>query len=219
MSWLQQGDITKVEKPTSTGKFAPFAWGLKSGETKKFVFVSDSKSPAVHFHEIWSDNRPSRVLCNKPMGEPCEWCNLATEKGDKRLGATKNFIFTVIDLTPYKNKEGAEIPFSRKPMFVKEQTARKLFQPMLLCAQEDYGQDFPGLLVRATRSDDDKAPRVGDSFSILKAVKLSEYDDPKPFSEDEIMEQFLTDPEKLAELMAKFRGGKSSAKADWSEVE
>ena len=77
----------------------------------------------------------------------------------------------VLDLTPYKRKDGTEVKMSVKPIYIPS-SGNVIEQ--LSAVSEITGKDIQYALFSVQRSNNDKAPKIGDSWTYRKHTSLEE---------------------------------------------
>lgn len=129
----------------------PFRFFTPVGDTKEIVIVDDAPSFVRHEH-CMQDKRTKRWDVFLPCID--ENCNCPACSVSSRPSYFAMY-FTVIDLTPYVNGDGDEVPFSKKLLVVKTAQQKKLIR-----LYERHGT-LRGMVLAMTR-DGEKTASIGD---------------------------------------------------------
>lgn len=81
------------------------------------------------------------------------------------------WVAKILDLTPYKRKDGTEVKMSVKSIYIPS-TGNVIEQ--LSAVSEITGKDMQYAMFSVQRSNNDKAPRIGDSWTFRKHTSLAD---------------------------------------------
>lgn len=148
-------EAAKARRANSNG---PWRFFVDVGGTRDFVIVDDKPTFFRYEHEFKIPGQKQRlhVGCVK-MHDNCPGC--AKDEKESYYG----MYLTVIDLTPYTNKNNEEVPFMKKLMLVKSQQQKKVLRFM---ERQEQGGLLRGCMIRASR-DGEKEPRIGNDWEYL----------------------------------------------------
>ena len=192
MSWLKKGDEVSSKEFLSSGntKNTNEFW-LKSGKEnmRNIIFLDD---PGVGFarHTLKIGENFESLTC---LDADCPMCA-------KGYWKTPCIVFSILDLTPWKDKQGNEKKYFKKTLLIKG----KAMMELISVRRDANGGTLAGLKMSVLRTDD-KAPNSGDDFSVLGKVDLSKLpvDDKKdiqPFNYEELFA-----PLSIAQVEAKMK--------------
>lgn len=159
MSWLKKGEDLNSKEFLSTGssRYKPEFW-LKSGKefSRKVIFLDD---PGVGFnqHTLKIKDAFEKLTC---LDDSCPMCAANYYK-------TACFVFTVLDTTPYKDKNGVEKPYYKKVLVIRGKAMKQIIDSR----REANGGSLKGLKMQIMRTND-KAPNSGDDYQVLGKVDL-----------------------------------------------
>lgn len=137
----------------------PFRFFVMPGETKQVIVVDDKPDFFMYEHSLKDDNgKYGRKFC----GCVKETANCPVCEATNRESYYAMFL-TVIDLTPFKTRDGAEVEFSRKLLVVKPAQQKKF--------QRFYNKEgsLRGALFDMTR-DGDKDSAIGNDIEFVEFV-------------------------------------------------
>lgn len=193
MSWFVEGN-----DQTSRDKFIKdayrqtvFNFWLKDGETREVVFLDDAKF-GVYEHVVPLNGSYKNFTC---AGGDCILCGMEKQR-------TYREYYSVLDLTPYKDKNGKDHKFSRKAL-----AATKDVAAILQSRRADIGGTLQGKKFKVSRSGG-KSPSCGNDWVYQSAVDLTKVpQDIKPYEFREVLR-----PRPAAEIQAmlNFGAGASS---------
>lgn len=189
----------------------PFRFYCPVGDTRQFIIVDEDTDFFRHEH-CMKDKRTGRwdIYCeciNEHAN--CPVCKVAERPSYFAM------YLTIIDLTPYENKDGITVEWSKKLLVVKSAQQKKFAR-----IREKEGT-LRGALIEVTR-DGDKDASIGNDISFLELVSEdellsyeTEYEDAKgklhqvighePFDYDELF------PAPTEQQLAAMVGGKAEA--------
>lgn len=178
MSWLKKGE--EISKPdffdTGSQKRRNEFW-LKEGNdnARKVIFLDD---PQVGFsqHGLKIGDNFESVTC---LGEGCAACA-------QNFYKTPAMPFTVLDLTPFTDKDGKERKYFKKVFLAK---GKKVIE-MLNARRDSNGGTLAGIKMKIIRSTD-KDPACGNDFIVEGKVDISKLqvekpEDRKPFDYEQL---------------------------------
>lgn len=93
---------------------------LKEDEEAYVLFVDD-EGVLIPRHVLYKNGILTEITCLSVLGKPCPLC-LAKERLSYFMA------FTVIDFRPYVNREGISIPYSKKLMLARRETAKSIYR-------------------------------------------------------------------------------------------
>lgn len=184
----------------------PFRFFCPVGETREFIVVDDRITFVRNEHNL-KDSRGKWSIYAPCISEHAN-CPICMSNPDKP--AYFAMYLTVIDLTPYTNKDGIEVPWSKKLLVVKSNQQKKFTRK-----QEQHGS-LRGALFSTTR-DGEKEAAIGSDIELIEFVEeeaLNEYYNTyekdgkvieivgsEPFNYEELL------PEQSEEMLAAIVGG------------
>ena len=212
VSWFDQ-DIAEVstnKKDSKPEKNWPFA--MDYDEEVKICILNDDdeRIPPVHYHPVFHDNKVKRVLCiaadHLNDGDGCPLCDYTAAQPEGVRWKTElkqHYAYTVL-VDRYDEEKGI-----RKCLRLCTPTEHRNIQRLRETAINKMGKDgLKNLWIEVTRdSSEDKAAKIGKLGQLLNDLDISEHDDDylKPFSEAEILEQFVHEKSEREEIYADFK--------------
>ena len=194
MSFLERTGLEVPETDFgSENKFLRF-W-VKPGGSAEIIFLTEAEEAlSCHQHFCRVRGQITHHTCLTCIGEACPMCAYAEEHGKKSAIGFKSrgTMFTILDVTPFKNREGKVIVRPQKRLLV----AKKNFLGILNTYYETLkkgGHKLRGSKWDVGRSTAKTSPSVGDAYMYCGQVDLSEYEDV-----DELDYQTLLAPDKAA---------------------
>lgn len=178
MSWLKKGE--EINKPeffdTGVRRNTREFWLKPGKENARDIIFLDDPDVAFHQHSLKIGEDYERITC---LEEACPACARSYYK-------TAAFPFTILDTTPFKDKEGKERKYSKKIFLIRGKAMKEVIDSR----REANGGTLAGLKIRVMRTDD-KAPNSGDDIQVLGRVNLEKLpvekeDDRKPFEYEEM---------------------------------
>lgn len=133
----------------------PFRYRVGVGQTGSFVVLDDAPDFFRFEHTL---KNPATGRFDLHIGCCAEWDNCPADATDDAYYA---LYLTVIDLTPYTNSRGEEVPFARKLLVVKPSQQKKIMRAYSR-AEKEYGS-FRGVVFETTR-DGDKDASIGNDI-------------------------------------------------------
>ncbi len=130
----------------------PFRFFTSVGETKEIVVIDDAPSFARWEH-CQKDPRTGRYDVYLPCIDENANCPVCAKAADRP--AYFAMYLTVIDLTPYENRDGEEVPFSKKLLVVKPMQQKKILRFY------EKHKSLRGMVLEMTR-DSKKDAGIGD---------------------------------------------------------
>ena len=202
MSFLEKTGLTAPAPDYSKddNKFIRF-W-VKAGNSAEIIFLTEAEeAQSCYEHFCRSKGQITHHTCLRCLGESCPMCQYAEEtkgKGPVGFGSRGTF-FTVLDVSPFKGRDGNVIVRPRKRLLV----AKTKFLATLNVHYETIkqsGHKLRGTRWYVSRTNSKTSSSVGDVYIFKGAVDLSEYEDVDELnyadllrpSRDE-MEKFLAD--------------------------
>lgn len=153
--------------------FEPFRFWTPVGETRQIVIIDDAPDFFRYEHALKStgSNRYDNFLPCINEDANCPACSVSEKP------AYFAMYLSVIDLTPYNNKDGDEVPWSKKMLVVKPSQQKKISR---LFEREG---SLRGMILDMTR-DGDKDAAIGNDIEFVGwmeeeelATYYSEYED------------------------------------------
>jgi len=141
-------------------------WMPRDSE-KNLVFLTDE--PFIYLEHQWKENGSYRnwATCLEPLGVPCKHC----DEGHNRYQAAA---FTVVDCTPWTDKEGNKHRFTKRLFIAKSGVWEKIERERNLLKEDSL--TLRGAAFRVFRGKDDKSPGVGEDFKFRKSIDLSNWE-------------------------------------------
>ncbi len=173
MSWYSKpGDSNYNQFTQDVNPRSIYRFSVKKGERKRVLFLDNQaftvqeatiKIGANRFDTYTSSMSPD--------------CPLFRASAMKKIRLQKGVYYTVLDLTPYKDKQGKDRKYSKKAF-----VARGTSAEILLRRMEENGGTLVGKVVECFR-DGEKSPACGNDFKVIQSVDLSKLppDDVKPY--------------------------------------
>jgi hypothetical protein len=160
----------EAQERRASGLYMPFRFWVGVGEQREIVVLDAQLGPCFYEHQLQNPRTgkwDTYETCPKEW-EPCPLC-------DSQKESYYVMMLTVMDLTPYTNKQGVTVPHSRKLLPVKAQQ-----QPFFM-RQFDRHQTLRGLQLLMSRDTKQTAGIGTPEFVALHA-------------ENDIIESFGHDP-------------------------
>lgn len=178
MSWLKKGEDLNSKDFLSSGntRNKPEFW-LKAGKdnARKVIFLDD---PNIGFaqHTLKIKDDFERLTC---LDDDCPMCAAGYYK-------TPCLVFSVLDITPYKDKNGVEHQYYKKVLVIRGKAMKEIIDSR----REANGGTLKGLKMQIMRTDD-KAPNSGDDYQVLGRIDLTKLkyekkEDAEPFNYEEM---------------------------------
>jgi hypothetical protein len=158
--------MAKAEARRDMNQRGPFRFWMENGEEPVEVIVLDKTVDDFFYmyeHEKFAGKQGRHhVVCLQDDGR-CPLC-IAAENADKNDRDAWKFAyyamyFTVIDTRGYTNKDGKEVPFSRRLMCVKQSQLERFYKVM--AASEKKNGTLRGTVLLLGR-DGEMSPRTGE---------------------------------------------------------
>ena len=146
--------------------FEPFRFWTPVSETRQLVIIDDAPDFFRYEHAL-KDKRSGRYDNFLPCVNEdanCPVCSISEKP------AYFAMYLTVIDLTPYENKDGDEVPWSKKMLVVKPAQQKKIARLF-----EKHGT-LRGMILDMTR-DGDKDAAIGNDIEFVDFMTEKELDD------------------------------------------
>lgn len=145
----------RAELRKTQGKM-PFRFRLAVGESRQMVIVDDKPDFYRYEHNSQDSDGRWNIFngCVKESAN-CPACTVLKKESYYAM------YLTVIDLTPFENKQGEEVPFSRKLLVVKNQQQKKFLR-----LYEKEGT-LRGAVFECHR-DGEKEPAIGSDISFVE---------------------------------------------------
>ena len=180
----------KAKESRSKGNAAGNRFWMPADSEKSVVFLTED--PFIYLEHNWKEGSSYRnwATCLDPLGEPCAHC----DRGDNKYQAAA---FTVVDCSPWTDKEGKEHRFTKRLLIAKSGVWEKI-ERKRRSLKED-GHTLRGAAFKIYRGKDSKSPSVGEDFEFRKMIDLDNWE----FKE--------TDEYDYAEILAPKIGGMEGA--------
>lgn len=196
--------IPKDDTPRSTFRFF-----VERGKEKHIIFLHEIDSALViweHQFQLMKKGKLSWnnfATCLRTTGSPCPLCRYAEDMG--KFGRSAVQLFSVLDLTPWKDKQGVVHQYSKVILAAKKGTQDILTRRHLELVQSGKPQGLKHAKFKVYRGPDDKSPAVGSEFTFVKYSELGKLppDDIIPVPIDE----FAPNPTRMAEIVTRLKGG------------
>lgn len=205
----------KIDESAKASREASTNWpfSMDKDEEVRIAFLNhdDQDVPPIHYHNTMHDGKLKRVCCTaaEHLGGHCHLCEYTKEQHKDNQWKTQlreEFCYTILD---DRYQEGA-VP--QKKLRLSTVADHKQVKRTRDTATKKMGFEGLRLLwVEVIRpSADDKPARVGTLKQILNNTVHNthegEFDEDflEPFTEDEILVQFITDPDEIAEISKEY---------------
>ena len=219
--WMLGTDLTDVDMSgdkSGNSDWHTSRFWMKQDTEKKILFLSEANqiiSIFEHQVKLGGDWRHWFTCLNHDGKTPCPLCEYSLANANK-FRRTKVAYLSILDLTPWKAKDGTEHKFTPRLFGAKNDTVELLKRRYL--ERVEAGQSLKYSMYTVFRSKSDKSPNVGSDFSFIKMV------DPSVLPEEvrsgmDLMEELKPDREKMEgavkQLMAEagYAGGGGGAAA------
>jgi hypothetical protein len=165
-AWMQKGDnLKQSELMKSSTKPNVYGFWLNPGvENARNILFLDDPQILIASHSLWIDGKSEDYTC---LVEDCPACA-------KNYWRTPIMPYTILDLTPFKDKTGKERKYSRKPFLAKGKTVIELLEDRRM----NSGGTLAGLKIRVIRSEK-KSANCGDDFQVLGRIDIANMNLPK----------------------------------------
>ncbi len=212
--WFQS-EVTKSSKKFSVDDAANnWPFNLKVGEEAKITFLNgdDDSIPPIHYHKVMFEGKVTRVACTaaEHLGGYCHFCEYSKLQPANQQWKTEKkeeYCYTILD-DRMITKDNGEAVMPRKRLRLSTKTDDATIRKLRETAIKKMGKKgLHQLWVECTRpSDVDKAAAVGIIGQILDDLNVDDYEEDylKPFTFDEILAQFVTDPAEIAKVAAEY---------------
>lgn len=158
MSWFAKGNDSRASDLMNIGRESKsWRFWVKKGESAEIIFLDDPQFLITEYSFKIGDSYQNYTCA----GETCP----ALLRGYKPYPAQ---LYTVLDLTPWKDKEGKEHKFTKKVLVVKGKKSMELLDHQRQAAKGS----LIGVKMKMIRTNADKSSNIGDSFVISGKVKL-----------------------------------------------
>lgn len=141
----------------------PFRFFVKPGQSTEIIIVDEEPDFFRSEHALMNPRSKRYNLFVPCLDEHtnCPACALSDKP------AYFGMYLTIIDLTPYEDKDGNEVLWSKKIMLVKQQQQKKIMRYF-----EKHGT-LRGMVLSMTR-DDDKSAAIGNDIEFVEFVEEEE---------------------------------------------
>lgn len=157
MSWFVEGnDLSRDKFIKDAYRPSVINFWLKDGETREVVFIDDARF-GCYEHVVPLNGSYKNFTCS---GSDCVLCGMEKNRSYREY-------YSILDLTPYKDKNGKEHKFSRKAL-----AATKDVAAILQSRRSDSGGTLLGKKFRVSRSGS-KSPSCGNDWVFQSAVDLN----------------------------------------------
>lgn len=158
MSWYtKSGDSNSTQfKNQDLNPKSLFTFYLKAGETKQVLFLDDPKF-GVYEVKLKLGNRYDRFTVTNSPDDP-----FMRAIASKQARASYMEYATILDLTPYTDKDGKERKFSKKAFAVP-----KSMQDAIQRRRDEAGGSLAGFKMNIFR-DSDKSASCGNDFQLVQ---------------------------------------------------
>jgi len=196
--------IPKDEKVNPTFRFF-----VPKDKEKRIIFLHGIETSLTiweHQFELMNKGKLSWnnfATCLASIHQPCPMCRYAEDMG--KYGRTAVQLFSVLDLTPWKDRNGVDHPYSKMVLAAKKGTQALLLRRHMDLVNDGKTQGLLHAQFKVYRAPDEKSPGVGSDYQFLKYSDLSKIppEDAAPVSWDE----FAPNPAYMAKCVARLRGG------------
>lgn len=154
-----------------------FRFFLKKGEKKEIVMLDDQRF-TVYEATIYVNGRWETFTSSMSPD-----CPLMIAAAQRLIYLNQVEYYTILDMTPYVDKNNKEKKFSKKALAIKG-ASREVFNRR----REEASGDLKGYKIAVYR-DGDKAPACGNDFQLIQKVDLSklEAEVAKPYAFEELL--------------------------------
>jgi len=182
----------------SGGKRSPAGnrfWMPKDSE-KSVVFLTEE--PFIYLEHNWKSGSSYRNwgTCMSPLDEPCGYCDLSFNKYQAAA-------FTVVDCSPWTDKDGNEHRFTKR-LFIAKSGVWETIERKRRLLKED-GHTLRGAAFRIFRGKDPKSPGVGEDFEFRKMIDLDNWEF-KDTDDYDFAEILMPNVDAMNEVVTQFGG-------------
>jgi len=211
--WFEQPIVEEKKKSNHANNW-PFQ--MEKDEELRICILNpdDERIPPVHYHNIFTDNKVNRVLCTaaKHLGGSCPFCDYTAEQDEAsqwRTELRQEYAYTIL-VDKYDGKEPKKC--LRLSTVSDHQNIQRL-RETAINKMDKSGLQYVWIEV-ARPSTVDKAPRIGKVGQILSDLDKSKYSEDllTPFTQDEILVQFVADETESEAIYQSLVGGGGKAK-------
>lgn len=162
MSWFSRpGDANANSFQQNPNPKSLWTFYLKTGEKKNLLFLDDAQF-AVWEAKVRVNGNWQRFTADTSNPED----PLVVAAASKKIYLSLVEYYTVLDLTPYKAKDGTERKFSKRALAVP-----KTMQEMIARRRGEVGGNLMGAMFTVVR-DGEKSAACGNDWSFQKKVDL-----------------------------------------------
>lgn len=224
-SWFTKSESLSEftpEKKTGGGGGNNWPFFLKAGTSSEITFLNPdegegSNIPILHFHNltVLKDGKPSyeRVACSMPKDGNCPFCDYTKAQPEGvqwKTRAKKVHCVSVLEDSGNENAEGELYPPTKRLRLSNEKDMATLKEHRKTIQDTKKGamKDLNGIHLctfSVSRSEEDKAAAIGVVGSFVVKIEADSQPDLAPFTGDEIMSFFVTDPEEIAAIAESYQ--------------
>lgn len=122
MSFLKETGLEGLQNEGGGDDDRFLRFFVKKGTTKEVIFLTEAETAKSFFeHRVKIGNTFNNFFtCLRCIGESCPMCEYSKQNDskDNQSYARAGTLFTVLDVTPYENKDGKEVVTPRKRLLV-----------------------------------------------------------------------------------------------------
>jgi hypothetical protein len=157
MSWYVEGnDARRDEFIKNAYHSKALTFWMKKGETKELIFMDDPRF-GIYEHKISTNGKWKPFTCSTPK---CSFCGVEKDRSYTEYSS-------ILDLTPYKAKDGKEVKYSRKLLAAGRDVAA-----ILADRRNDCGGTLVGARFKVSRTGE-KSYACGNDWKFVGKVDLS----------------------------------------------
>jgi hypothetical protein len=218
--WFEQ-EVPEQKKNFDHSRNWPFYMDVDTDVRICILNDDDTRIPPIHYHSMYHDGKPKRVLCTaaKNLGGSCPLCDYTAAQPESERWKTKlnqEFCYTVLVDTYEKGKE------PKKCLRLSTIADHNIIQRLRETARNKMDKEgLKNVWIEVIRpSNVDKAPRIGKISQILGDLDVSLYDEEflAPFTEEEILVQFVQDKDEMEEIYKDYSIEAKSGKSKIRDV-
>lgn len=198
MAIFKRGLDQEFNENISTPGQRPGRFRLAGNQRKEIIFLTNPEDAVViQEYEVWINQRPHYIACPSQFNKPDPIAPLVAKLNNSRKVSKYTAAYlTVIDIDGYTDKQGV-VHTNVKQLFVAKKSTKSVLLDQAETLKED-GHTLRGAKFRVSRSSDEKAPRVGDSFIFRSMVDLATLPDATEFDYEEVLSSDADYVQKIA---------------------
>lgn len=200
--WFEQ-EVLEPPKKSNHANNWPFQLDVDQDCRISILNADNEPVPPVHYHPIFANKRVNRVLCTaaEHLGGSCRGCDhTAAQEEGSRWKTEKKQEYAYSVLSDFYDKTKGVKKCLRLSSVSDDRKIKGLRDTVRNKMDKD-GLQYAWL--ECTRpSSQDKAPRIGNITQYLTEVDKDKFDEDMltAFTYDEILQQFVSDPDEASEI-------------------